>query len=928
MFSEWIESIDRSTESAPVSKASDELSTISGYHRFELIAQGGMGVVYSATQRKTDRKVAIKCLSLRPGDAYGAERKERLMREAEALTKIDHPNIVRAIEVILISGNPALVMEYVQGEPLHRWIRAHQCEPQLAAQLTLQLAQALAHAHLNGVIHCDLKPHNVIVMDTGQSLELKLIDFGLAKLSDQIWDITQSGDVLGTPAYMAPEQTTGKKIPASVTIDVYGLGTILYELLVGRPQFEDSDSSVLLTKVVRQAPEGPSQIRPEIPKSLECICLKCLEKSPADRYASAELLAQDLQAFLGNRPVLAKAPSLSRKLSRLMAIHRGIALGLTLAGLVGTLSGFALWKESRSKQQIQSGMQLAEQEKRSANTRAQLAQTHALEELRTTLEETAERLFGATPDREDAEWHALDRIAQRWGRHAEQLDDTQEGQLVRAEALMRLGSVHSILTELDQAEAKLRSADKILDPLRNALPNDPRLLTLDSHAQWELGKCFFEQGKVSESDHTFLKALSLGEQAIELDAKSESTVYLLAKIRRDYGVLLTRLGRMTEAQEQLDAAIGAIEGLLSEPKGSVLEDRSSIADLRIHRDRLLEQWWSTRTAQATALKISGNANQAIESIAKIPDELMELQTRRPEDPVIWRLISGHYFTLGICQLDAGRFEECKGSLLEGLKYPRRLVALYPRRQDQRKNQGSYCSTLAVISIRLGQTGQALEYAFEAFGIQSELAKEYPNRPEYLSEKARCMMNLVAILASVQRLEEASLYGIELVNLQSQLCNDYPDQSEYAYGLAASCNIVGQVLTKQGLDIQASAMFQNAREIFSELMLRFPRVAMYRSGMANVGFSIADAAIRKEQWNDAIDAYGITIEVICSHRVASNPNESILLAQAYEGQAIAFERCGDANASRICARLGCETILPWKDRDSKCQAIYRRCQALY
>lgn len=210
---------------------------IPGYRLLNRVAQGGMGCVYIAIQEHSEKTVAIKVVKQRHEDAYGSDRKKRLAREAHALTKVDHPNIVHPIEVVLVKDAPAMVMEYVEGHPLHRWIRELKPDPTTATLLTKQLTQAIIHAHQRGVVHCDLKPQNVIVSTVDKNPLLKIIDFGLAKLSDEDWSITCSGDVLGTPAYMAPEQTTGAVLKANPTIDVYGLGTILYELLTGPPPF-------------------------------------------------------------------------------------------------------------------------------------------------------------------------------------------------------------------------------------------------------------------------------------------------------------------------------------------------------------------------------------------------------------------------------------------------------------------------------------------------------------------------------------------------------------------------------------------------------------------------------------------------------------------------------------------------------------------
>ena len=358
----------------PTSNDLEPLLSIPGYRKLQRISQGGMGYVYVAIQEQTNKTVAIKVIQPRRHDAYGSDRKKRLVREAHALTKIDHPNIVHPLEVIMVNDAPALIMEFIQGQLLNRWIREHKPDFMIAALFTKQLTQAIVHAHQRGVVHCDLKPQNVLVTTVDSKPSLKIIDFGLAKLSDEDWSITCSGDVLGTPAYMAPEQTSGSVLKANPTIDVYGLGTILYELLTGRPPFEAPTPVMLLAKVARQTPERPSRIKSDIPISLELICLKCLEKHPDDRYASAAHLVQDLQAMLDNRPITAKPTSRYKKVTRFIQSNRAVSLTLLLSGLIAVVGMFAignLWREAQTKATIEESFLDTELQRQDAAKRAE-----------------------------------------------------------------------------------------------------------------------------------------------------------------------------------------------------------------------------------------------------------------------------------------------------------------------------------------------------------------------------------------------------------------------------------------------------------------------------------------------------------------------------------------------------------------------------
>lgn len=424
--------------------AEDPLPAVPGYRILEKIASGGMGIVYLAEESESGNKVAIKQVLPRYAGA-GSDRKQRLLRESHALLKLNHPQIARAIDLLLVGNAPTLVMEYVPGQTLHRWIQEENPGIRLIASAMRSLADAVSYAHQNGVIHCDLKPANVLVAGDSPSWRFKLIDFGLSKFRDEDWSITVTGDLLGTPAYMAPEQTTGDPMRGTESIDVYGLGTILYELLTHRPPFEAASASQLLSKLARERPRRPRKIRADVPIALDRICMKCLEKNPKDRYSSAEALAKDLDAFLCRKTIAAREPTFARKITRLAQSNRLSAVVLTGAGIASIAASLWYLQESRIKHQLLTSIDRSLSQKEIAESRAVQAEESLLEELRTSLEETTSRLFGSTPDREDDEWETLDRLGQRWYRIADRMQSSETSQLIRAEALMRIGSVQTVL---------------------------------------------------------------------------------------------------------------------------------------------------------------------------------------------------------------------------------------------------------------------------------------------------------------------------------------------------------------------------------------------------------------------------------------------------------------------------------------------------
>ncbi|HYT87098.1 MAG TPA: serine/threonine-protein kinase [Gemmataceae bacterium] len=274
--------------------------SIPGYEVLEELGAGGMGVVYKARQLKLNRLVALKTLRARAHAAAPAL--ARFRAEAEAVARLRHPNIVQIYEVGEHDGLPFFCLELVEGGSLANRIARDGVSPREAARLLELLARAIHAAHEQGIIHRDLKPANVLLTADGTP---KITDFGLAKCLDGTAAQTQSGDVLGTPAYMAPEQAAGRSREVGPACDVWSLGAILYELLTGRPPFRSEDRLDLLLQVLEREPDRLRVHNRTVEPALEAICLKCLEKSPADRYPSALALAEDLAAYLQGEPVLA-----------------------------------------------------------------------------------------------------------------------------------------------------------------------------------------------------------------------------------------------------------------------------------------------------------------------------------------------------------------------------------------------------------------------------------------------------------------------------------------------------------------------------------------------------------------------------------------------------------------------------------------------
>jgi WD40 repeat protein/tRNA A-37 threonylcarbamoyl transferase component Bud32 len=312
------------------------------YELIKELGRGGMGIVFKARQISLNRPVAIKMI--RTAALASEDELRRFQNEAEAIALLDHPHIVPILEVGSHEGQRYFSMKLISGSSLDKVLSDYTNNPKSAARLVKTAAEAVHHAHQRGILHRDLKPANILLDEHGEPY---VTDFGLAKRVQGDSEMTFSGAIVGTPAYMAPEQASGRRGAVTTASDVYGLGAILYALLTGRAPFGGDSIDDTLEQVRSAAPALPSKINPVVPRDLEVICLKCVEKDPAERYPSAAALAEDLGRFAAGEPVSARAAGVVERLAkwarRKPTLAAAYTLGL-LALLFGGLGGAAAWQ--------------------------------------------------------------------------------------------------------------------------------------------------------------------------------------------------------------------------------------------------------------------------------------------------------------------------------------------------------------------------------------------------------------------------------------------------------------------------------------------------------------------------------------------------------------------------------------------------------
>jgi WD40 repeat protein len=340
--------------------------SVPGYEILAVLGRGGMGVVYKARRVELGRIVALKMVlagvHLSPRDL------ERFKSEAAAVARLQHPHIVQLYEFGEHDGRPYFSLEFVEGGSLHQRLKGEPLPTHLAAELTEKLARAVHYAHERGIVHRDIKPGNILLTADG---EPKLTDFGLAKQVRVERGQTQTGTVLGTPSYMAPEQALGKSRDVGPTADVYALGAILYEMLTGRPPFRAETPLDTLMQVASEEPVPLSRLQPRLPQDLQTICMTCLQKEAHKRYLTAEGLADDLQRFIRGEPIAARPIGRLERVYK-WARRRPAAAALVLLLFFTVVAGFTgvVWRWRLEAEQ-RARLEAAQQETAAALVRAE-----------------------------------------------------------------------------------------------------------------------------------------------------------------------------------------------------------------------------------------------------------------------------------------------------------------------------------------------------------------------------------------------------------------------------------------------------------------------------------------------------------------------------------------------------------------------------
>jgi serine/threonine-protein kinase len=502
------------------------------------LGRGTFGIVYRARDSQLNRLVAIKMLQVGPN--AGDDELARFRAEAEALGSLQHPNIVQVYNTGVHRGTPFLVMELVDGGSLFAQLRGQPRQAREAAGLVEVLARAMHAAHGRGIIH-RAGPPNILLTGEGSP---KISDFGLAKRLDQSLGLSQTGQAIGTPSYMAPEQAEGRK-EVGPGADVYALGAIFYELLTGRPPFRGPDILAVLDQVRSADPLSPSRLVPRLPRDLCTICLKCLEKDPKRRYGTALELADDLRRYLDGRGIVARPAGAFEWLWR--GVRRrpwqtALATASGLVVLLGVILSWVLYADARDRQLAELKRGQEEQIRRKEEQVRRFTQeehNRSLDALDGILRLVLRGPLRNKPGLEPLHRELLD--------YYEKLIERQEhSDLVPpeklADACLRLGLLIRTTGKLADARGALDRAERLYLRLAEAEPARPRHRRLLARTRLERGRVLEGLGRAQEARRDYESALMLLERL-------RQQVPHDVKVQRDLGEVLHWLGVLCAASE-------------------------------------------------------------------------------------------------------------------------------------------------------------------------------------------------------------------------------------------------------------------------------------------------------------------------------------------------------------------------------------------
>ena len=827
--------------------ASSTRSGFPGGLNYEILSElgrGAMGVVYRARQKGLNRLVALKMILA--GGMAGRAELARFQAEAEAVAAIDHPNIVKIFEVGALDGKPYFSLEFVSGGSLDGRVGETPQDAAQSARLVAQVARGMAYAHRRGIVHRDLKPANILLalpegadptrVPLGDCLP-KVSDFGLVKKIDDDSSRTRDGAIMGTPSYMAPEQAMGLNKEVGPAADIHALGGILYDLLTGSPPFRGSTVMETIQQVIHREPPSPRMVLESVPRDLATICMKCLEKNPQKRYATADLLADDLDRYLRGEPVLARPAPWTERVAK-WARRKPAQAALAASGAVITLllagSGFMLARfEAEKRQMAQAEAQRQEQEAQTqkrlrerADELRQLAEQRRaqaqanFQQACQAVDSLLDRIGGARlahePRLELLRKELLGEAAQFYRRFNDQSagDDPAIG-LQQASILRHLAGIASLMGDKREAENHLRTA------LARLLSGEPaeaggRWIDETIETRQALGEILVERRALAE-------ARSMLEQAISLAARHPGRVRAeVAQVKLDAAELEKLDGKPAKAAELLDSAIGDLSLRADDPAATARAQANlRLGNALVARARLAVEAGDRAKAESLLDQSVGRAEKLLEGSPKLPEGRVLLSAAL------------------VARADLNRDEapgKAKSDMDRASDTLENLVTDFPATPEYRQQQAALLVSLANFHLAQGDPAQAEATLDRALSVREDLTRRVPWVPEYDRQLAGALNDRGLLFQTARRLDRAEKSYLESEKKLRALVAAHPGASDYRQELAKTLLNLAALRIQQKQPQTAGPLSDEAISLLAGLVERFPqeparRVELAR-GMAN------------------------------------------------------------------------------------------------
>ncbi|MCS6976411.1 MAG: serine/threonine-protein kinase [Gemmatales bacterium] len=766
--------IESSGASGTTWSAPDSADRIAGYEILDVLGQGGMGIVYKARQPRLNRLVALKMILA--GPHAGREQLARFQTEAKAVASLHHPNIVQIHEVGEYSGRQFLALEFVDGAPLDKLLAGKPQDPYQSARLVATLCYAVQAAHDHGIIHRDLKPANILIQKTGttttgsrragetvQTRSLrkestlldphgsawgipKITDFGLAKRMEEQDGNTVTGAIMGTPSYMAPEQATGKTDLIGPAVDIYALGAILYEMLTGRPPFAGVTPLETLRQVQTQDPVPPTRLQPRLPRDLETICLKALQKEPRQRYLSAAEMGQDLERFLAGEPIHARPVSVWVHAWKWTKRRPAAAALIAVSALaIVVVVGIILWSNAQL---------------RASNVRLEAARKRAALNYERSRKAVDELLRAVSNELEDAPLMEATRrrlLEKALGFYEEFLREKGDDpglQLELARTCGQVGDIYRFLGNLAKSREHYDRMFALAEQLPEPLRNTPDFLA--DLATAYVGRALVHKAldEVEPAAEDAREGLRLQQKAAELSGHSEPSENALARCYYFLGVVLAAMpGKQDEAEQAYREALRLQRSGSEREQG--FEERRQLARTLNNLGLLL-----ARTKRPT------EAFAAFEEARKLQRELVASPATRP---AYRRELARTCNNIAVLlQADPRRLPEAEAAFAEVRELLQGLVRDFPSVPDYRNDLGMCLANQAMLMRSLRRFDEALAFFDQALQVQRDLIREFPETADYRQRLARSLLSLGNSYRDLRRYGDAETAYREAIALYDAL----------------------------------------------------------------------------------------------------------------------------------------------------------------